>query len=102
LGVTNYIIAINNKNNNMRKIENETNKNEIIKYICENGGVDRNKKLFIIYRKFNDYSYIMKKKYLRKWEKIIKFYEDEELEYDEEEDEEIEDEEEEEEIEKKE
>ena len=102
IAVTKCTTSINIKNNNIKIITKEINKNEIINDICENGGVDRNKKLFIIYKKYNDYSYIMKKKYLRKWKKIIKFYEDEELEYDEEEDEEIEDKEEEEEIEKKE
>ena len=103
VGITNYSPSINTKNNNVRKIEKEINRNDNFKDICENGGVDRNKKLFIIYRKYNDYSYIMKKKYLRKWKKVIKFYGDyEEVEYDEEEDEEVEDEEEEEEIEKKE
>ena len=99
--VTNFVRTKNTNNNNVRKIEKEIKKNEIIKDVCENGGIDRNKKLFIIYRKFNDYSYIVKKKYLRKWKKLIKFNDDcDEVEYDEEEDEENEDDEEEEEIEK--
>jgi len=93
-----------NKYKNMRKAQKKVNKNEIAIY--DNGAIDKNKKLFIIYRKYNDYSYVMKKKCLRKWKKLIELYDNEnvndneEIEYDEEEDEEIEDEEEEEEIEK--
>ena len=91
-----------NKNNSIRRSHKKVNKNEIVKDICDNGAIDKNKKLFMLYRKYNDYSYVMKKKCLRKWKKLIELYdnENEELEYDEEEDEEIEDEEEEEEIEK--
>ena len=92
------------KHNNMRRAQKKVNKNEIVKDICDNGAIDKNKKLFMLYRKYNDYSYVMKKKCLRKWKKLIELYDNdndnEELEYDEEEDEEIEDEEEEEEIEK--
>ena len=94
------------KNNRIRRAQKKVNKNEIVKDICDNGAIDKNKKLFMLYRKYNDYSYVMKKKFLRKWKKLIELYDNEnendneELEYDEEEDEEIEDEEEEEEIEK--
>ena len=94
--------VIYNKNNSIKRTPKKVNKNEIVKDICDNGAIDKNKKLFMLYRKYNDYSYVMKKKYLRKWKKVIELYgeDNEELEYDEEEDEEIEDEEEEEEIEK--
>ena len=97
------------KNNSMRRTQRKVNKNEIVKdIICDNGAIDKNKKLFMIYRKYNDYSYVLKKKFLRKWKKLIELYDNEdnndnnneEIEYDEEEDEEIEDDEEEEEIEK--
>ena len=103
VGFTKSSTAINNKKNNLEKKGKDIIKNEIIKEIYENGGIDRNKKLFILYRKYNDISYMMKKKCLRKWKKVMKFYDDyEEVEYDEEEDEEVEDDEEEEKIEKKE
>ena len=91
----------------------KVNKNEINVDIYENGGINRSKKIFIIYRKFNNYSYYMKK-ILRKWKKITErkrnrskneeSEDDEKSEFDEEEIEEVEDEEEEteEEVEKKE
>ena len=91
----------------------KVNKNEINVDIYDNGGINRSKKIFIIYRKFNNYSYYMKK-ILRKWKKITESKrnrsnneeseDNEKSEFDEEEIEEVEDEEEEteEEVEKKE
>ena len=82
----------------------KVNKNEIHVDIYENGGINKSKKIFIVYRKFNNYSYYMKK-ILRKWKKIaerkksrVKHEEsdnNEKSEFEEEEIEEVEDEEEE-------
>lgn len=47
------------------------NKIEISKVMYGNGGTNRNKKLFMIYMKYKDYSCVMKRKYLKKWKKII-------------------------------
>ena len=39
--------------------------------ICENGGINRSKKIFLIYRKYSNYLFLMKKKMLRSWKKIV-------------------------------
>ena len=96
--------------NKWKKIKNsfhfikKVNKNEIHVDIYENGGLNKSKKIFIVYRKFNNYSYYMKK-ILRKWKKITErkksrtkheeSEDNEKSEFDEEEIEEVEDEEEE-------
>ena len=80
----------------------KVNKNEFNVDIYENGGINKSKKIFFIYRKYNNYSYYMKK-ILRKWKKISErkkyrlkheeFDVNEKSEFDEEEIEEVEDEE---------
>ena len=90
--VNNYYYKIKIKNNIIKKEINDDD-------IYENGGINKSKKIFIIYRKYTNYSYIMKKKILRKWKKIIekneeeeeKDLDDEKSDFDEKEDEEIED-----------
>ena len=62
----------NSKYYNTIKYRNKINKKYINEDICENGGINRSKKIFIIYRKYSDYSYIMKKKFLLRWKKLIK------------------------------
>ena len=39
--------------------------------ICENGGINKSRKIFLIYRKYADNPYILKRKYLIKWKKIV-------------------------------
>ena len=52
---------------NNKTIKIEENNDDI----CENGGINRSKKIFFIYRKYSNYLFIMKKKILRKWKKIV-------------------------------
>ena len=95
--VKNCIPIIYTKNNNIIRPLKKMNKIEISKVIYEYDVTNRNKKLSMIYMKYKDYSFVMKKKYLKKWKKII---EKESFSVNKEEGEENEDEEEEEEIEK--
>ena len=92
--------TINNNNNRVKRINN----NEFNEHIFENGGINKSQKIFILYRKYSNYSYYIKK-ILKKWKKIVqdtknkeknksKEFEDDDND-DEEEGEEIEDEEEE-------
>ena len=55
-------------NKGIHKIKRIKENNEDI---CENGGINRSKKIFIIYRKYSNSFYITKKKILRKWKKIV-------------------------------
>ena len=94
--VKNCIPIIYTKNNNIIRPLKKMNKIEISKVMHENTATNRNKKLLMIYMKYKDYSCVMKRKYLKKWKKII----EKEKSYVNKEEEENEDEEEEEEIEK--
>ena len=69
--VKNCIPIIYTKNNNIIRPLKKMNKIEISKVMYGNGGTNRNKKLFMIYMKYKDYSCVMKRKYLKKWKKII-------------------------------
>ena len=60
-----------NKNYNVIKFRNRINKKSVNEDICENGGINKSKRIFIIYRKYRDYSYIMKKKFLSRWKKLV-------------------------------
>jgi hypothetical protein len=95
--VKNCIPIIYTKNNNIIRPLKKMNKIEISKVLNEYDVINRNKKISMIYMKYKDYSIVMKKKYLKKWKKII---EKERFSIKKEEGEENEDEEEEEEIEK--
>ena len=93
--VKNCIPIIYTKNNNIIRPLKKMNKIEISKVIYENSGTNRNKKLLMIYMKYKDYSCVMKRKYLKKWKKIIEkekssVNKEEEENEDEEEEEEIE------------
>ena len=69
--VKNCIPIIYTKNNNIIRPLKKMNKIEISKVMYGNGGTNRNKKLVMIYMKYKDYSCVMKRKYLKKWKKII-------------------------------
>ena len=78
------------KNNNNFLRESKKYKRENIKELSGNDKINRSKRLFNLYRKYHNYSFMMKKIYLRKWRKIIdnyseeKEYYEEEIEYEEE------------------
>ena len=69
--VKNCIPRIYTKNNNVIRPLKKMNKIEISKVIPENSDSNRNNKLFMIYMKYKDYSFAMKRKYLKKWKKIV-------------------------------
>ena len=69
----NSIPLIYSKNNKLIRAQMKY-KREINKDLYGNDEINRSKRLFIIYRKYHNYSFMKKKLYLRKWRKIVKDY----------------------------
>ena len=72
------------KNNNNFLRESKKYKRENIKELSGNDEINRSKRLFNLYRKYHNYSFMMKKIYLRKWRKLIDYYLEEKEYYEEE------------------
>ena len=69
--VKNCIPIIYTKNNNIIRPLKKMNKIEISNVIYENDVINRNNKLSMISMKYKDYSIVMKRRYLKKWKKIL-------------------------------